>query len=445
MRATATGELGIGIACDAGPRPGGYDFLEVAPEADIGALRKSGTSRCGVLTSAWLSVGGSCEPDPALLALLAENVSLRRPAYVVEQLGFNRFSAGRRPRATGFVLPAPQTAAGVAVAAKRIAWLRERLGTPVAFEIGPRHLSARRDELPHSAYLAAIAQHADCGIVLDLASVWTDRKNGRDIATLLDELPLERLWQVQIPGAAPADIRRLAERIVPRLPALRALSYAVLPESMRGLGARALDEQRAWLADLWRARGTEARARAPVVQGPDLPCYTDARARVAAWERNVLAGIAGISNAAGEDAELAVLANLVATARKAAIAEGAELSVRLLEATLGRRAFADLLARYCAQTGAQAFAATEALRFLQFVEREHPDVPYLREVVAFERAASGALHGEGETAIYFPCEPTEIFRALLRHDRPYVSDRRPHVVHVGPRGIRIESDYSQAG
>jgi hypothetical protein len=447
MQATVNGELGIGIAYDAGalagPSLSGYDFLEVAPRAEVASLRRSESGGGSVLCSDWVPVGGSCEPDSNVLALLAENVALQRPAYVVEQLGFNRFSAGAGSRPTGFVLPAPRTPAGAAVAAKRLVSLRDYLGTPVAFEIGPRYLSERPDDLCDAAFAATLAQHADCGIVLDLTSVWAER-NGDASATLLDGLPLERIWEVQIPAAAASDIRRFAERIVPRLPALRALIYHVRPESLRGFGARALQAQRDWLADLWRARGTNVSAGA-CAQAPGLPSYVDARVSVAAWERSVVMGIAGITQASGKDAEFLVLAKLVATARKTAIAAGAELSLRLLEATLGRQAFADLLARYCAQTEAQAFPETEAMRFLQFVERERTDVPYLREVVAFERAASGALHGAGETAIHFPCEPTEIFRALLRHDRPYVSDRRPHVVHVGPRSIRIESDYGLAG
>jgi hypothetical protein len=243
MQATADGELGIGIAYDAyalaGPGLTGYDFLEIAPRADVASLRRSASGGGGVLSSDWLPVGGSCEPDPMLLALLTKNVALQRPAYVVEQLGFNRFSAGAGSRPTGFVLPAPRTPAGAAVAAKRIVSLRDHLQAPIAFEIGPRYLSERPGDLCDAAFAATIAQHADCGIVLDLTSVWADRK-GHASATLLDGLPLERIWEVQIPAAAATDIRRFAERSVPRLPALRALVYHVRPESLRGFGARTL-------------------------------------------------------------------------------------------------------------------------------------------------------------------------------------------------------------
>ncbi len=466
MRALADEELGIGIAYgsggDASAAAAGYDFVEMSPREQIGVLHSPAPER-SVLSSTWLPIAGSCDPDPTLFALLQENVERRRPAYLIERLGFNRFRAGAASRATGLLLPPPYTPDGVAVAVRRIFALRERLGVPVAFEIGTNLLQKTPCELPDAAFYAAIAEYADCGIVLDLASVATNEANGRtSAAALFDGLPLERIWEVQVSGTtqsggytldtqrgvAGAAVRRLAERIVPRLPALRSLVYEVRPESSYALGARALAEQRDWLAGTWDTRGTAVGTRNVVTSAasPELPHYDDARARVAAWERGIVARTAGMAAPGAPDAQaFALLGALTAAAREAAISEGAELSLRLLAATLGREALADLLRRYCAQTFAEAFPAAEALRFLQFVEREGTEIPYLREVVALERAAAQAQYAAAETAIYFPCEPTEIFRALLRHDRPYVSDRRPHVVHVGPRGIRIEGDRTRTG
>ncbi len=466
MHALADEELGIGIAYGSGAgtmAAAGYDFAEVSPRVQVGVVRRSAGCDRTVLSSTWLPVGGSCDPDPTLFALLQENVERRRPAYLVERLAFNRFGAGAASRATGLLLPAPYTLEGVAVAVRRIFALRERLGVPVAFEIGTNYLRKAPGELPDAAFYAAIAEHADCGIVLDLASVWANEANGRVRAsTLFDGLPLERIWEVQVSGTAPSggytidtqqglagtEVRRLAECIVPRLPALRSLVYEVRPESACTLGARALDEQRAWLAGVWKARGTAVAGSNAVPSAAPcaLPHFDEARLRVAAWERGIVARTAGMTSPGEPDTDaFALLGSLVAAARETAIAEGAELSLRLLAATLGRHALADLLRRYCAQTFAQAFPAMEALRFLQFVERERTEIPYLREVVALERAAAQAQYAAAETVIYFPCEPTEIFRALLRHDRPYVSDRRPHVVHVGPRGIRIESNGARTG
>ncbi len=126
--------------------------------------------------------------------------------------------------------------------------------------------------------------------------------------------------------------------------------------------------------------------------------------------------------------------------RQTAVAELGEYAVRLLEATLGRHHLLTLVDRYRAEVDAPG-AATEAGAapdFLAFLQRERAAVPYLDEVVAFERAAAGALGRETETTIYFSCRPVELFRALLLYDRPAVIDRRRHAVHVGPRGLRIE-------
>jgi uncharacterized protein (UPF0276 family) len=469
MRDSDIPELGVGIACgnalESYGTAAGYDFREVSPHADTVALRGRHPGSPVVLASAWLPVGGSCEPDPALLALLAENVEALRPAFVAERLGFNRFPTGGGSRATGFLLPPCHTLDGVTVAARRIAQLRERLRVPIAFEIGTNYLPKRRNELTDAEFFAAVAEAADCGIVLDLTSIWANEFNGReDAAALLERLPLERVWEVQVSGAttcrgyavdtqsglAQPGVRRLAERFVPHLPALRAIVFEARAETLRFLGQDVLSEQREWLGGLWASRGTNVSERNPSApmarRFANLPPYGDACVRLRGWEREVVAGIAGITSANASEAKpFALLDSLIAGARKTAIAEAAQFSLRLLEATLGPRALADLFQRYFSQTCAEQLPVTEAVRFLQFVESERTDVPYLREVVAFERAAAQALRGAGETAVLFSCEPTEIFRALLRRDQPYVSDRRPHLVHVGPRGIRIEGAYHQAG
>lgn len=465
MRARAEDELGIGIAY--GSVVGeydtsAYDFSGLSPRLDLDRRPSRSDARSVVLNSAWLTAGGSCDPDETLLARLAEHATVLRPAYVCVQIAFNRFAAGAGTRATGLPLPAPRTRDGVAVAVRRIAELRERLGTPVAFEIGSNHLQAQNHELSSAEFYREIARTADCGIALDLAALWANERNGGDDAeALIRELPLERVWELQVSGCSAfgnrtldtqsglvgTEIRRLAESVVPTLPALRAVVYEVRPNSLPGIPTRSVLEQRSWLNALWETRGENVATIDEVVPPQvALPRYENARVCVAAWERAVVAGIAGVTNSNGGDAEAyGFLDQLIACARRAAIDEAAQLSLRLLDATLGKHALADLLRRYCAETCPEVFPVTEALRFLQFVERERSDVPYLREVVAFERAALRALRASDETAIAFPCEPTEIFRALLRHDRPYVSDLRPHVVHVGPRGIRIEGCYQKAG
>ncbi len=455
MGGAAEHELGIGISFGAAPldareaalADAEFDFVEIPPQHDLRASNAHRPHRSTVINSAWVPVGGSCEPDAMLLARLEENVRLRRPAYVCEQLSFNRFPTASGPRATGYPLPPQHTPAGVAVAVKRIVQLRERLHVPVAFEIGVRHFAKQPQELAAKDFHATIAEHARCGIVLDLAHLSAQNCDGYDSpGGLPARFPLDRIWEVQISAEAPPEIRLLAERLVPVLPALRAIVLEVRRQTRDDRRANLLPEQHAWLRSLWSARGSLARDAPSPSPRIVLPDEDEARARASAWERSVVAGITGLAAPGGRDAAaFAALGTLVANARGTAIAQAAEYSLRLLEATLGKRELVALVRRYCSETHAEFSPANEARQFLHFVERERHDVPFLREVVAFERAAAAALRCNSQTSVYFSCEPTEIFRALLRRDRPYVSDRRPYTVHVGPGGIRIEGPFRQAG
>jgi Protein of unknown function (DUF692) len=52
-----------------------------------------------------------------------------------------------------------------------------------------------------SAYVAAIAEQADCGILLDLHNIWTNQRNGRQPVTdYIAQLPLDRVWEVHLAG-----------------------------------------------------------------------------------------------------------------------------------------------------------------------------------------------------------------------------------------------------
>jgi uncharacterized protein len=57
--------------------------------------------------------------------------------------------------------------------------LRNELGVPLAVETGVNYLRPRRDELPDGEFMAALAEDADCGILLDLHNVYCNERNGR--------------------------------------------------------------------------------------------------------------------------------------------------------------------------------------------------------------------------------------------------------------------------
>jgi uncharacterized protein (UPF0276 family) len=51
--------------------------------------------------------------------------------------------------------------------------------------------------MPDGEFFAAIAEAADCGVLLDLTNLWVNDRNGRaNIGDVLAKLPLQRVLEV---------------------------------------------------------------------------------------------------------------------------------------------------------------------------------------------------------------------------------------------------------
>jgi uncharacterized protein (UPF0276 family) len=196
-------------------------------------------------------VGGTTAPDPDGVALSAASMKTLGAIHWSEHLAFN--AAG--DAYAGFLLPPVQTPAAVEAAIRHITDYRRIDDRPFLVETPTNYLQAVDGDLADGEYVAAIAEGADCGILLDLHNVWTNERNGRQsVADFIAALPLERVWEVHLAGGfetngyyldahvGPIDpeLLALAAHIVPRLPRLRALIYEAIPISLAAQGAPGL-------------------------------------------------------------------------------------------------------------------------------------------------------------------------------------------------------------
>jgi uncharacterized protein (UPF0276 family) len=196
-------------------------------------------------------VGGTTAPDPDGVALSAASMKALGAVHWSEHLAFN--AAG--DAYAGFLLPPVQTPAAVEAAIRHIADYRRIDDRPFLVETPTNYLQPVDGDLADGEYVAAIAEGADCGILLDLHNVWTNERNGRQsVEDFIAALPLERVWEVHLAGGfetngyyldahvGPIDseLLALAAHIVPRLPRLRALIYEAIPISLAVQGSSGL-------------------------------------------------------------------------------------------------------------------------------------------------------------------------------------------------------------
>lgn len=418
--------LGVGLvwwpALDEVCRPGEglVDVIEVEPETFWVPAARGGTRSLASLALAHLgqpkllhsvgvAVGGTCMAPAGHLAALAADVAAVRPAMVSAHLSVMQFRPrrGARPRFAGFMLPPVQSAAGVALAAANIRAARAALGgRPFAVETAVSYLPPLPGEWPDGAYVAAVAEAADCGILLDLHNVECNARNGRQgLAAFCDALPPERVWELHLAGgltesgfrldahSGPAEdaLMAFAASLVPRLPNLRAIIFEIQPERVAEIGLSAVATQLRRMRDLWDRRATRPVETPAPAWRPD----TEPPLTPEAWDRL----LGGALNAlppprlpAGARLwwqqaapAIALYRKLVGEGRASAVAAAAPATTRALLRARGGPGTRALLATFWRQSPQGFTAADEAHAFLRFLAAQPMPPPALAEAIAADR------------------------------------------------------------
>lgn len=433
-------------------RSGACGKAPVVNESAVASLQRRSTPK--LIHSVGLPVGGTHSPASAdLEALRSVALQLEVP-WVSEHLSFNRIEEAAGTWHTGFLLPPRQTLAGVEAAVSSVHALAARMPVPVALEGGISYLQPRCDELPDGEFVGRVAEGADCGILLDLQNVWTSQHHGRQsVGDYLDQLPLERVWEVHLaagsnhrsycldahPGPAPADLFELAFRIVPRLPNLKALVFELFPSSLPMLNVQLLRSQLEALHRIWDGRGRSSYSRPQLrSQNP-----ADSGPSPLEWERT-LAALTGHQKCSGAladqlcaDPGLSIMRGMVDRFRVSMIVRTLRLSSRLIILERGTGYLEQLLASFWKVHAAHACAMDEAEAFAAYLQEEKPYVPFLPEVLEYDRAVIAvALHG-GERLIPFRTDPLPLLGALG-------AGRRPTHIAMGEFEVRLTPEQVTA-
>jgi uncharacterized protein (UPF0276 family) len=374
-------------------------------------------------------VGGGTPCDPEDLRRLRATVEKLRAPWVSEHLSFQR----SEERAAGFFLPPRQTPAGVAVAVASIERLATALGAPIAVETGVNYLRPRADELGDAEFTAAVVETADCGLLLDLHNVYTNARNGRQpMDDFVDGLPLERVWELHFAGgfeldgywldahsgAIPAPVYAAAERLIPRLPNLRAIVFEIFPSFIPSFGLDRVAAELEQLRALWALRRRDLRACPMHVRPISLVTPDDRGIPPAAWERALANLVSGGAPRDQTEEDLAsdpgvdLVAKLVREFRASMIVETLPLTSRYLMLTMGTDAFQTLLTHHFATTPPQMFAALEAETFGERMQVVLAAVPRLRPLLAFELACIRTIADGQARTVPFDFEPLPFLRAV---------------------------------
>ena len=445
-------ELGVGIIYSSGiepllaQHPDLFEVLEVEPQTTWLATRDDSQPYRIVedvlehiaqlpgrklVHSVGTPVGGTVRPDPAQFELLRRTIECFESAWVSDHLSFNSTPEFN----TGFFLPPRQTIEGVETVVRSIRDLQVALPVPLAVETGVNYLKPRSDEMDDAAFVAAVVEAADCGLLLDLHNIFANALNGRQpLENYLSQLPLDRIWEIHIAGgmeldgfwldahsgAIPDPLFEVAKQVVPALPNLKAIIFEIFPSFVPVVGLHLIREQMERLHELWELRRHVRH---------DKPSYSSNASRIwkgseqnallpAIWERALGSLVIGrppedeIGQELAGDPGVGVINRLIQEFRASMIVRVFRLSSRLMMLALGPDVFRTILADFWAKTPPQQFAMNEASAFAEYLIAMNIKVPQLFKILEFERAVIATLTDEQSRIVKFDIDPLPMLRAL---------------------------------
>ena len=169
----------------------------VAGGRPLAALDRARALAPVVLHGVSLSIGSTDPLDEAYLGALRRLARRYQPAWISDHLCWSH-SGGHHAHD---LLPLPYTEEALDHVVGRIVAVQERLGAQILVENVSSYLTFTHSTIPEWQFLGAVAERADCGILLDLNNVHVSASNhGFAAATYLAELPVDRIGQIHLAG-----------------------------------------------------------------------------------------------------------------------------------------------------------------------------------------------------------------------------------------------------
>jgi uncharacterized protein len=382
-----------------------------------------------------IPVGGTVRPEPAQLVLLERTIARLDSPWVSEHLSFNSTADFR----TGFFLPPRQTPEGVDIAIRSIRDLQAALPVPVAVETGVNYLRPRPDEMSDGAFVAAVVNSADCGLLLDLHNIFANAVNGRQpVDEFLSHLPLDRVWEVHLAGGfemdgfwldahsgpIPEPLFDIARRVISTLPNLKAIIFEMFASFVPIFGFDAIRIQVEKLHELWELRGKTRAEAAPVLTWQ--PGMLNGDASPVVWERALGGLVIGrspqeeLAQQLANDPGVAVINRMVCEFRASMIVNVLRLTARFLMLALGVDIFRTILEDFWAKTPPQQYASSEAEAFSEYLIALDLKVPQLAKLLEFERAVLATLTDGQSRIVTFDLDPLPLLRALAEGHLPEI-------------------------
>ena len=150
-----------------------------------------------VLHGVSLSIGSVDPPDAHYLAQVKQLADRIQPAWISDHLCWT----GVNGTNLHDLLPLPYTEEALRLVVDHVGRVQDALGRQILLENVSSYLEYRQSEMSEWEFLRAVAERADCAILLDVNNVYVSSVNhGFDPLDYLRALPSSRIRQIHLAG-----------------------------------------------------------------------------------------------------------------------------------------------------------------------------------------------------------------------------------------------------
>ena len=150
-----------------------------------------------VLHGVSLSIGSVDPPDAHYLAQVKQLADRIQPAWISDHLCWT----GVNGTNLHDLLPLPYTEEALRLVVDHVGRVQDALGRQILLENVSSYLEYRQSEMSEWEFLRAVAERADCAILLDVNNVYVSSVNhGFDPLDYLRALPRPRIRQIHLAG-----------------------------------------------------------------------------------------------------------------------------------------------------------------------------------------------------------------------------------------------------
>ena len=150
-----------------------------------------------VLHGVSMGVGNASPVSREYLRRLRVLIDRVEPVWVSDHLCWGAYGGHH----VHDLLPLPYTEEAVKHVAAQLIEVQELLGRRILLENVSSYVSYRASELSEAEFVCAVAEQADCGLLIDINNVYVSSHNhGFSAEAYLDQIPIERVGQFHLAG-----------------------------------------------------------------------------------------------------------------------------------------------------------------------------------------------------------------------------------------------------